>query len=378
MKNYVKTTPSFLTQTTFNTVTGAFTSSNTTGTGIYESLSSVNSVKGDFTNPNPQEFVHEYYHHMSGRETSIRNDGAVGTIRDGLIGPFVSLPAGTINYGLDTNVYNTALSRAYEGIRGTLDLSIDGFQWRQTVGMFQALAAAKRSLNTVNGAISFLKGLRDPRNYAKRWLEYTYGLKPTMSSIYDTFNKCFTEPDHPFLDVIATAKQVTSGRITDSAQFPTTWGYTVSDRVRFQFSVALEHTQNTQLAGFTSMNPVSIAYELTPFSFVADWFLDIGGYLRNLENALLYQSNLIDGFVTRSKRVSVSANTRGIVNSGGVTTIKQHNGTFRHSHKLRSLIATAPFPYPPRPKVDLGASRLVSAASLLSNLLKDAHIPRAR
>ena len=41
---------------------------------------------------------------------------------------------------------------------------------------------------------------------------------------------------------------------------------------------------------YTSMNPASIKWELVPYSFVVDWFYDIGSYLRGCETSTIYSS----------------------------------------------------------------------------------------
>lgn len=373
MKPYSKSSPSFRVDETWDPINGYKRTQNVVNPGYSESLSSVNSVSGDYVHPNPQEFIHEFYRHIHGLQSTVSNGGTTGNVRNGCLGTGY-IPS-DINYGLSTTVYNSALSKAYAAIRGDLDLSIDGFQHKQTMGMVSSILGFRKSLNTVNGAILAAKKIfrSNPRDWGNLWLEYTYGLKPTMSSIYDTFHRVFTEPNLSFQQVSVKSKDavVVDRKQTSiyGAPFVDSVQYTVSDRVHFGFDIALENTALTQLAHFTSLNPLSIAYELAPFSFVADWFLDVGGYLRNLENALLYHTNMVEGFVTRTKLVQVAVFYRGTKNDGLQTTTLNAQSMFRHAHKLRSSLATLPFPYPPKIDMRLGTSRLISAASLLGQHL---------
>jgi len=373
MKPYVRSTPSFRTDVNWSGSPTVIVTSQAAGTGNYESLSSVSSTAGDYVRANPQEYVHEWYRHVHGSQSTVSNNGKTGQTREGLLRT-VDLPV-DLDYGFSTVAYNSALSKAYAAIRGDLDLSIDGFQRKQTIGMVSSILGFAKSLKTVNGAIRAVQSIykSNPRDWGNLWLGYTYGLKPTMNSIYETFDKVFTEPNLSFQQVSVKGKEkrIVSYTATSvyGAPFRDTFWYEVSDRVLFGFDIALENTVLTQLAGFTSLNPLSIAYELMPYSFVADWFLNVGGYLRSLESALLYHTNMVDGFVTKTKRVQGFTLYQGYSNNGLSTSTLNAQGAFKHTHKVRSSLATLPFPYPPKIDMRLGTSRLISAASLLGQHL---------
>jgi hypothetical protein len=64
----------------------------------------------------------------------------------------------------------------------------------------------------------------------------------------------------------------------------------VADDVDFKVLVRLDYSlSNPVLANLSQMgitNPVELAWEELPYSFVADWFLPIGDYLGNLDATL--------------------------------------------------------------------------------------------
>jgi hypothetical protein len=124
------------------------------------------------------------------------------------------------------------------------------------------------------------------------------------------------------------------------------------------------------LSRWSSLNPVSFAWEVIPYSFVVDWFYDVSSYLRNLETCLLYNSRFISGykselFVHRSKGV---ASYKG--NQGGEVHEIAAVSYGRTVQFQRSVLSSYPRPHAPTFKVQLGWERLLSAAALTTQLFK--------
>jgi hypothetical protein len=124
-------------------------------------------------------------------------------------------------------------------------------------------------------------------------------------------------------------------------------------------------------ARWSSLNPLSIAWELAPLSFVVDYFVDIGDYLRNVETALLYNANFVGGYTSRLMRWECSYG--GPVSVQDVSNVDQI-GSFRTNVKAkvtaisfqRSVMTSYPFPYVPKFQAQLGSYRLATLASLLA------------
>jgi hypothetical protein len=114
------------------------------------------------------------------------------------------------------------------------------------------------------------------------------------------------------------------------------------------------------------MNPVSIGWELLPYSFVVDWFYDVGSYVRNWESAILYRSAAKGGWVTHGWIAGRDCRVEDVKTdlSGNINTYNLY-GARTDSYKHRQPFAYAPRPVKPRFEVDLGWRRLLSAASLL-------------
>ena len=127
------------------------------------------------------------------------------------------------------------------------------------------------------------------------------------------------------------------------------------------------------MARWTSLNPVSIAWELTPYSFVVDWFYDLGGYLRNLETGLLYNTRFKSGYKSElylweSDEIAPMGGTHAVGdNSWRIQACKQRT---RRVQFYRTKLTSYPLPHLPRLDAKLGSSRLLSAASLLTQKLR--------
>jgi hypothetical protein len=73
--------------------------------------------------------------------------------------------------------------------------------------------------------------------------------------------------------------------------------------VGFRYTIASKLTQFLAQTGFT--NPVNLAWEVLPYSFVLDWLLPVGPWLTTLS---AYDGlSFVDGFVTRFTRQEISA-----------------------------------------------------------------------
>lgn len=125
------------------------------------------------------------------------------------------------------------------------------------------------------------------------------------------------------------------------------------------------------LARWTSLNPASIAWELTPYSFVVDWFLDIGGTLRNFETAVLSQGSFHHGYIDYlmyydSDQEFVYLGSHGGAVDGDDIIV---SGNLYESDFVREVLTSYPYPRLPSFNAKLGWQRLLSAAALLTTAL---------
>jgi hypothetical protein len=116
------------------------------------------------------------------------------------------------------------------------------------------------------------------RTLAERYLTYTYGIEPTVSTVYNlikVLNEKTATP--PFVTVPFNATTVDSLSYTDS----------YSERVNMTRTMRVSGkafvTPTLRAGKITVGNPAEWIWENIPYSFVVDWFLNVGRHLTALD-----------------------------------------------------------------------------------------------
>jgi hypothetical protein len=134
---------------------------------------------------------------------------------------------------------------------------------------------------------------RQPRgsNWTQNWLELQYGWKPLLSDVYGAAAALNKRPkSHWRVTSKASRKQRDHFEVTWSS---TDAGYGTCEVESNAFVRIDALPQNEAIISLASMgitNPLSIGWELVPFSFVVDWALPVGKYLESLDAMLGYES----------------------------------------------------------------------------------------
>lgn len=348
---------------------------------------------GDRKSPYPIEFQRSLISHYDGRQIiETANEYNVQT------GP-ISNTLSALSPGYDANAYNQALSKFNDALRGNIDLSVDLLQGGQTTRMvrsaldtlryvksfsplklkqhyadFQLALLNRKIRRRKQGDYANTNEIKEAaRAVGGKWLEYQYGWRPMAQTLYDTTIELASALP-PLLKVEGIGKI----KSFETSQVPWFVDAGILDfrdqershraRIRAQYKFPAEATQ--LLGKFTSLNPANILWELTPYSFVVDWFLDVGGYLRNLESAMLYNSAFQSGYVTETVRTENWSHAFGSYKSGGTTVTKDYKGGTVFIAKRRTVLAFHPSPRLPRFEAKLGSGRLLNAAALMAQFLK--------
>lgn len=125
---------------------------------------------------------------------------------------------------------------------------------------------------------------RHERSVANRWLEYQYGVLPTLSDIYGLAEAAVTRANEGMYiyqrvsvpEVIN--ENVVSGLVRGTASLRSK--KTVRARYKVQNSTVVKLSE----LGLT--NPVASAYNLLPWSFVVDWAFNVGDFLEGFDALL--------------------------------------------------------------------------------------------
>lgn len=214
---------------------------------------------------------------------------------------------------------------------------------------------------------------------ASSWLEYSYGWKPLLQDVYahaEALAEQMTERSN-LARTIRKKHKTSASKIVTSGQTGFNFLQTnQTDSVRSISMVVRYAIPNGGVPSFVSfgvLNPLEVAWELVPFSFVADWFLPVGDYLRSLTatHGLVF----IDGsFTTKQKQtINVSVADPGTeFNLGGALRAKFAGCHGKYTDvqyaMKRFVIADFPSPTLPQWKDPRSLAHAASAISLLTSL----------
>jgi len=323
----------------------------------------ISNPNGDKKTPNDHRYDRVVTRHPYGWTETLENWGDGYLWRD--VGSF-SGSYGTPEAPSSINsnmVYNKVLEKLYKAIRNSdLNLAVDLAERKDTIRMVA---------NAVKGIRRFkyfaLKALEHPtKTLSDAWLSYTYGWKPTLQTMYALAQHVLINGQYHQVKVRSGQKtldrQIISGfpacNIMTSRSYREEIGitYSVNDPSLFEAS------------RLSSLNPVLIGWELVPYSFVFDWIVDIGGYLQLVESSLASGLDFHEGYRT----TTYLHNTVGVW-SGPVLPASSYypysdskvEYSVRRSGLNRTRLTSFPAPSRPTVRVDLGSSRILSAAALL-------------
>jgi hypothetical protein len=325
---------------------------------------------GDFKNPTPHAYERRKIWYANG----VRTTG--GITETGPFGEDYGFILDEDGAATTASVYNKALKNLYDQIRSSdLNLTVDVAEWKQLDRMLD-----KMSKRTIPRLIEYARKakkkqrrgmtLEEAKNaIGNSWLEYRYGWKPLLSSIYGIVNFERSIASHRKLIGRATSKNRWHVfKAASGLNPPQIYDVTHSRRCEIGITYRVSQPWLFDLTRAVSLNPLAIAWELAPYSFVVDWFIDIGGYMQAMEQAMFFGLTFEKGHVTYTDKVDVKGSLKG---SFGTAPVRQIDAPFRTilTRLNRSRLLSPPMPRLPGFEPHLGWTRLASAAALLNQIL---------
>jgi len=338
-------------------------------------------LNGNRKSPNPHQFSKTLERTWQGSRSTSYIPQKTTSVVSGIISSAVASPSQDTS-DIAATARSEALEKFYDQLRGTVDLSVDLAQSGQVVKMLKdAVNVKKHILGTLPLLAEFIQPggkVRLGKAAANAHLQWIYGWKPLISTLHGSIGNLGQTADN-MLAIKARATKTKGAAYNGPVPFGKITGGTEDYSARYEVVAEFRPPSGTlqNLALYTSLNPVSIAWELLPYSFVADWFLNIGGYVRMMESAALSQTRFTNGYQTTGTRVIVSATCSVILGNNSIVDIGTANSYSVSSTKNRTVLTAAPYPNFPRFRVDLGSSQLLAAASLLSQGLTGFNPARA-
>jgi hypothetical protein len=306
-----------------------------------------------------------------------RNNGDTFTVDSVTIRAI--LDTGITTFSYPPAEYNRLLEKILNKVKGhDFNLGVNAGQAKELVDMCSStLNKLGRSILCVKrgdllGSLKAL-GVQRPRrghvrfvadNLFGRWLEIQYGWLPTISDAYEAAKAFEQISNGP-----RTSRFVVQGRIPIVDSYGSAGALEGRIHglrgVRLQFELYEEMSFARQLG---LLDPLSVAWELTPYSFVVDWFIPIGNYLSDLAQIPYLNGRwLVTEFIRWPKQKQEWVDVPG-----------DPNDPFAYSHGIdypdivwegagvyRSLNPpTARFPVPRFDSSSLGGNRFANAIAL--------------
>jgi hypothetical protein len=129
------------------------------------------------------------------------------------------------------------------------------------------------------------------KSLASNWLQLQYGWKPLLSDI-EGFMTAMGNLQSPITDTVQRVASSATAKRYYTLAYPPAEGisgaspgvteFLVTTTAKYRIRFRVDNPLHSFLAqtGFT--NPLNLAWEILPFSFVADWFLPVGNFLQTL------------------------------------------------------------------------------------------------
>jgi hypothetical protein len=118
-------------------------------------------------------------------------------------------------------------------------------------------------------------------NLGSVWLEYSYGWKPLLQDLHDAAD-VLQNPFYRGNPVKGNSSSIVTIPVDYNPGGQRTVG-TITQTVRMQYgaTVNVDNPNLDMLNRAGLVNPLSVLWEIVPFSFVVDWFTPIGNFLEN-------------------------------------------------------------------------------------------------
>lgn len=257
-----------------------------------------------------------------------------------LFGGAVSIPVETIDKSV---IYNKIRARA----RGeATNLAQMLAEYRKTAVLFRDLTQAfltkgrsllKKSTYQYGNNPNWRRRSNDPSKTAGgAYLQWTYGVAPLMGDMHKAMKELTSSLDIP-LYIQGVESRTVRGTYKGESKINSTVSSIRADvdglktsRYRCQYRIYIDHNQiRNSLVSHGFGNPLAIAWELVPFSFVVDWWVNIGEVLQSLDNLLLIDKIYVLESTSDRSLVMYQTKPDPLVLRTGAATIYQRTDTRR-------------------------------------------------
>lgn len=277
------------------------------------------------------------------------------------------------DWGLDGKLqecHNKAYQKFLDGVRTSVGMGTDLAEYKETLNLLStAFRALRNPVKTFTKQVKRYKHLGPKaalKDMPNAWLAFHFGVEPLVRDVYSLIDRLSAPKDPKCVTTTAKCSNTYSGPrnvswYTDDA--------TLKGRVRISAFVTRENDNLALMNDLGLLNPLSIAWELVPYSFVADWFFPVGQYINSISDLAGYKVH--DCYVTWFASGSRTANwIEDRVNINAFLALKYSTQGFRMQRSVLGekdpSMVMQHFPLPEVPSL----VRSVTAVSLLLQNLR--------
>lgn len=193
------------------------------------------------------------------------------------------------------NALDAALTIARERLRDSNNRASMG----SAIGTAKQTAheMASNSLNVLNSLRALRKGqfaqaaahlgldrrsVLTGKSAANAWLQWVYGAKPVLQDIHDQANLIHgINRGEGFTFTASSKRSVTfTSSVDPSSTFAETWDCEGGVKVAYKARITNSYLDSLDTSGV--LNPLSVIWDIVPYSFVVDWFIPVGNVLESL------------------------------------------------------------------------------------------------
>lgn len=238
----------------------------------------------------------------------------------------------------------------------TVNLGISLAEYRQTANMFSSFATGmSKAYRAYRGRYKYRRRL-SPCDIAASELTISYGVEPLVNDMYDSVVALTDRLEKPIMRRFVSSSQETIN--FNEPLLHVHGNLTTSDR-------AIAYVElDPGASAFTLGNPLELAWEVIPFSFVVDWGIGVGDYLSSLD--ALKAVTGVTGTVTRRLR-GFGFQNDSVLNPGETFTQK---GSWDYIDNSRTVLTEIPAPSFPRWDPSKSWRAITHGISLLTTLNK--------
>jgi hypothetical protein len=222
------------------------------------------------------------------------------------------------------------------------------------------------------------KVLPSADNLANYWLEYQYGWRPLLSDIYgatEAIVKASLDRYPIVFTGSATSEKLDVGKlvrlctVAGSGSFREIADMHYRETSRYVIRAEMDDSGRALLSQTGISNPLLLAWELLPYSFVIDWFIPVGDYVKQLDYASGWQFKSGTFSVKRTGiGTSYMKPPSPLLSNWVISNWTGYQGGGALVAKQRVVLGSFPHAKIPTFAPKLGIERITSGVALLTQL----------